>query len=331
MSIVITGGGTGGHLAIAKAIKEELNKRAIKPIFIGSTKGQDRDWFGDDEGWEERYFLETSGVVDKRGFAKLQSLWKISKNVLEIKKIFDRYRVKRVLSVGGYSAAPASIGAVIYRKNLFIHEQNAVMGRLNRSLKPFAKKLFLDHSYYPVQEIFFQQQRVREEIKTIIFLGGSQGAKAINEFAFNIAPLLKERDIKIIHQCGKRDFDRCKEFYQKEGIEVDLFDFSDKLPLKMSMADFAISRSGAGMLWELTACGLPALFIPYPYAAGDHQYYNAKYLSDQNLALLRREDELNEDDILSEIFKLDLKEMSQRLIFISDKSGAKHVVDELLG
>jgi UDP-N-acetylglucosamine--N-acetylmuramyl-(pentapeptide) pyrophosphoryl-undecaprenol N-acetylglucosamine transferase len=96
------------------------------------------------------------------------------------------------------------------------------------------------------------------------------------------------------------------------------------------MADFAISRSGAGMLWELTACGVPSLFIPYPYAAGDHQYYNAKYLFDQNLCLLKRENELGLS-VMDEVFKLDLKEMSQRLIFISDKSGAKHVVDELLG
>jgi len=90
--IAITGGGTGGHLAIAKAIKEELNKRGIKPIFIGSTYGQDKDWFENDEGFKEKYFFETQGVVNKKGFKKFSSLLNILKYSKECKYIFEKKR-----------------------------------------------------------------------------------------------------------------------------------------------------------------------------------------------------------------------------------------------
>ncbi len=329
VSIVITGGGTGGHLAIAKVIKEELNRRGIEPIFIGSTKGQDRQWFGTDSGWSKKLFLETSGVVDKRGLSKLSSLFSILKESLKLQRFFKENRVKAVLSVGGYSAAPASFAAVITPSTkLYIQEQNAVMGSLNRVLTPFAAKVF-NTDTFPIREIFFEKARVREELKTIIFLGGSQGARAINNFARSIAKTLDAKGIKIIHQCGKNDYQNLKEFYTEAGIDAELFSFSRELVDFMFRADFAISRAGASTLWELTANGLPALFVPYPYAAGDHQYYNAKYLADKGLALLKREGELN-SLVLKEIERINLKEISTKLMHVAKRDGAKRIVDALL-
>jgi UDP-N-acetylglucosamine--N-acetylmuramyl-(pentapeptide) pyrophosphoryl-undecaprenol N-acetylglucosamine transferase len=329
LSIVITGGGTGGHLAIAKAIKEELNQRGIRPVFIGSTYGQDRSWFEDDKGFEKRYFFATSGVVNKRGFGKVKSLFDISKKVLDVKKIYKDHQIRSVLSVGGYSAAPASFGAILFKKDFFIHEQNAVMGRLNSLLKPFAKQVFFnDPNFYPVREEFFESSRVRDEIKRVIFLGGSQGARAINEFAMKVAPKLSKSGIKITHQTGKSDEQKLKEFYQKEGIEADCFAFSPTLAQKISEADFAIARAGASTIWELCANGLPALFIPYPYAAGDHQYHNARFLSRQNLALLKREDSLRED-VLYEIFALNLRKISQKIATLPNRDAPKLIVDRL--
>ena len=329
MSIVITGGGTGGHLAIAKAIKEELNQRGMKPVFIGSTYGQDRSWFEDDEGFEKRYFFATSGVVNKRGFAKVKSIFDISKRVLDVKEIFKKHEIKSVLSVGGYSAAPASFGAILFKKDFYIHEQNAVMGRLNALLKPFAKEVFFnDPNLYPIREEFFKSCRVRDEIKRVIFLGGSQGARAINEFAMKVAVRLSKSGIKITHQTGKSDEQKLKELYQKEGIEADCFAFSPDLSQKISEADFAIARAGASTIWELCANGLPALFIPYPYAAGDHQYHNAKFLSQDNLALLKREESLRED-VLDEIFALNLHKISQKIATLPNRDASKLIVDRL--
>jgi len=325
--IAITGGGTGGHLVIAKAIKEELNKRGIKPIFIGSTYGQDRAWFENDDGWSEKYFFETSGVVNKKGIKKLSSLFTILKYTLKTRKIFKKHNITKVFSVGGYSAAPASFGAILFKKEYFIHEQNAYMGKLNKLLSPYARRVFstfFHNDPYPVREEFFDNARNRKEIKIIIFLGGSQGAKAINDFAFEVAKMKK---FKIIHQTGKLDYERCKNFYEENKLEVDYFDFDSNLIQKMKEADFAVSRAGASTLFELVSNQLPTLFIPYPYAAGNHQYYNAKWLVDKNLAFLRLQDEVD-IGVFEEIENIDI--ISNKLKDINHKNGSKIIVDEIL-
>jgi len=321
--IAITGGGTGGHLVIAKAIKEELNKRGIKPIFIGSTYGQDKKWFSDDKGWEEVYFFDTSGVVNKKGIKKVFSLLNILKFTLKTYSIFKKHKIKKVFSVGGYSAASSSFGAILFRKEFYIHEQNAYMGRLNKLLTPFAKRVFSTFFYndpYPIREEFFEKARVRNEIKTIIFLGGSQGAKQINDFAFEVA---KTKKYKIIHQTGSRDFKRCQEFYEKNNLDVEYFDFNPNLIDKIKEADFAVSRAGASTLFELVSNQLPALFIPYPYAANNHQYYNAKWLVDKGLAFLSNEPKIKMLDV-----KIDI--ISNKLKNINRLDGAKIIVDEIL-
>lgn len=335
MNIAITGGGTGGHLTIAKAIKEELNKRGIKPIFIGSTYGQDKAWFEEDEGWEEKYFFETSGVVNKKGFAKLGALVDIFKATISSRHIFKTHEIDAVFSVGGYSAAPASFAAIMARKKFYMHEQNAVMGKLNKLLAPKATMLFSSYhdsliKDYPIRDIYFDNARVRKEIKSIIFLGGSQGASSINDFALSIAKTLQEKEIKIIHQCGKRDLEKCQKFYHDKGIEVDLFDFSKELEEKIKEADFAICRAGASTVWELTASKLPALFIPYPHAAGNHQYHNARFLVDKGLALMATQDVLK-PEILDDIFALDLQKMSEGLAIMIERDGAEKIVDVVLG
>jgi UDP-N-acetylglucosamine--N-acetylmuramyl-(pentapeptide) pyrophosphoryl-undecaprenol N-acetylglucosamine transferase len=325
--IAITGGGTGGHLVIAKAIKEELNKREIKPIFIGSSYGQDKAWFENDDGWQEKYFFDTSGVVNKKGIKKVLSLSNILKYSFKTREIFKKHNINRVFSVGGYSAAPASFGAVFFKRALFIHEQNAYMGKLNRVLSPFAKRVFNTFLYndpYPVRNEFFDKARVRKEIKTIIFLGGSQGAKAINDFAMQVA---KTKKYKIIHQTGKKDYERCAKFYKENNLEVDCFDFSLNLVDKITKADFAVSRAGASTLFELSANQIPTLFVPYPYAAANHQYYNAKFLADKKLAFLRFQNELNLD-VFNEIE--DIESISHKLKEINSINGVKVIVDKIL-
>ena len=327
--VLITGGGTGGHLKIAKVIQKELNNQGIKPVYVGSTSGADKEWFENDNGFSYTYFLDSSGVVNKKGIKKLSSLNNLIKLSFVAKKIIKKHNIKAVFSVGGYSAAPASFGAVLSNTPLFIHEQNAKIGSLNKILKPFSKKFFNTFLYndpYPVEDIFFDTARVRKEIKTIIFLGGSQGALAINNLAMQIAKELK--GIKIIHQTGKRDFKRVKEFYEKNSIDADVFDFDKNLIEKIKKADFAISRSGASTLFELAANQIPTLFIPYPYAAGDHQYLNAKFLADKNAAIVKRD--LSKNEFFKILQNLNLEKMSKNLAIINKKNGANYIVSNIL-
>ncbi len=333
INIAITGGGTGGHLAIAKSLKEELNKRGIKPIFIGSINGQDKEWFFHDSGFEKTYFLDSKGVVNKKGFKKLVVLLDILKATLTCKNIFRTHNVNAVFCVGGYSAAPASFASLLCFKPLYIHEQNAVIGTLNKLLKPFAKEFFSSYESsskvqeYPVSKGFFDKQRVRSELKSIIFLGGSQGAKFINELAMKNAKVLIDKGLHVIHQTGKNQFDEIKEFYEKNSLHVDCFDFSKELVSKITQADFAISRAGASTLWELSANALPTLFIPFPHAAKNHQYFNAKKLQDNQMALLIKESEMAQKNLLDILEDINIAEISQKLLASTDKNAMKKIAD----
>ncbi len=338
-TIVICGGGTGGHLAVAKALNEELVSRGCRTVFVGSSSGQDKMWFENDAAFSEKFFLPSSGVVNKKGLGKLFSLFNILKLAFKCRKIFKTYAVKAVVSVGGYSAAPAAFAAIISRTPLFIHEQNAVIGNLNKLLKPLAKGFFSSYFKpvfsYPVAERFFSATRLRSELKTVIFLGGSQGAAAINSLALKLAPVFKQKGVKIIHQCGKNSLESLQEEYKKLGLageELDLFDFDPKIELKMSRADLAISRAGAGTLWELTANALPSVFVPYPHAANNHQVFNAKFLVDQNLAkfCFQKGGDIDADEMLNLINEMDISRISSKLSRQIDNGGARKIVDEIL-
>ncbi|TWO30176.1 undecaprenyldiphospho-muramoylpentapeptide beta-N-acetylglucosaminyltransferase [Campylobacter lanienae] len=332
--IAITGGGTGGHLAIAKAFANELNSRGIKAIFIGSSSGQDKMWFENSDIFEATYFLNSSGVVNKRGFGRLKSLINILNLAFKCKRIFKFHKVSSVISVGGYSAAPAAFGAIIWGKKLYIHEQNAVIGRLNLILKPFAREFFSSYFEpkfdYPVDEKFFKISRIRKNLNTILFLGGSQGANFINNLALSLAKDLDKNGIKIIHQCGQKDYEIIVEKYKELNIKAEVFAFSKDIDLFMSRADFCISRAGASTIWELCAASLPTLFIPFPYAANNHQFYNAKFLKDQDAAMVLKEDEIDNKNLLNIIYNLNLEDISQKLINLLNKNGSKVIIDRIL-
>jgi len=181
---------------------------------------------------------------------------------------------------------------------------------------------------YPIKDIYFKTARVRDKVKTIIFLGGSQGAKAINELALNLAPILKQQDISIIHQAGEKNIQEVKQAYKDMGIKAEVFGFSTKLPEYIAQADFAIARSGASTLWELSANALPALYIPYPYVASDHQYYNAKFLVDQNLAYLQREKDIDIKKIEAIIMQ-NMSDISTKLQQVIQEDGANSIADRL--
>jgi len=320
---------------IAEAIVEAAVADGHESIFIGSTKGQDRKYFEKNSPFSHVYFLETTGVVNQKGLGKLKALYKIFKAFLRSRKILKEQKVDAIYSVGGFSAAPASFAALSLGKPLFIHEQNAVTGRLNALLKPFAKSFVSAYDAnspiagYPVKEVFYKTAHLRKELKTIIFLGGSHGAKAINDLALDVAWKLKKRGISIIHQAGEADYERVKEAYEKLGVEVELYAFTKELPALIERADMAVSRSGASTLWELTTNGCPAFYIPYPYAAGDHQYYNAKFIVDNEMGWCEREGDGLKSKLLAAIKEPQLKQKSQKLLEYAKKDVANQMIKDV--
>jgi len=334
--IVITGGGTGGHLSIAKAVATELKKLGQEAVFIGSNSGQDRAWFEGSELFSSCHFLDSSGVVNKRGLSKISSLLNIIKLSKSAAKIVKNENAKAVFSVGGFSSAPASLASIYLKKPLYIHEQNSVKGSLNRVLEPFSKELFSSYDKrsklknYPVRKEFFDSYRFRSEIETIGFFGGSQGARFINDLAISMAKELCDKGINIVHQCGKNDEERVKKAYEELEVEAKVYGFYDKPWELFSEVDFAISRSGAGMLWELSACGVPALFIPYPYAAGNHQFFNAKFLLDSGACRLSMQEGVTKEYVLK-LIDDGIKGLSENLRDKIEYGGAEEIARFITG
>ena len=334
-NILITGGGTGGHLSIAKVLATELKKRDYNLIFVGSTIGQDKEWFLDSDIFEKTYFLKSKGFVNKNIFQKIIYPFFFIQLIYQAIKIIKYYKIDKIISVGGFSAAPASFASILMRKKLFIHEQNCAIGLLNKILKPFSMIFFSSYdadspvSDYPIDNKFFQIYRKRDSVKTILFLGGSQGARAINKFAMDMAKYLNDNGIKIIHQCGKLDFECVKQFYEENNINAECFPFAKEIEKYMYLADIAISRSGAGSLWELSAAGIPTLFVPYPYAASDHQYKNALFLQSKNLCFLCRESDLKKEN-LDTLLKSDVESISLALKMAILPDGCARIIDNIL-
>lgn len=352
--VLITGGGTGGHLSIARALGDECARRGFEMVYIGSNSGQDRAWFEKSEIFMHKYFLNSTGVVNKRGFGLVKSVWMQVCAVLKSYQILRTHKIDFVISVGGFSAGGGSLAAILTRTPLFIHEQNSVSGMLNRALSPFARAIFgsfemgrknFIHTAYPINEIYHKCARVRDKINTILFLGGSQGAVAINDFALRISNELLKRDIRIIHQCGKRDFERVKSAYNAlHSDKITLFDFSDDLVCFVAQADFCVSRAGAGALWELCANALPCYFVPYPFAAKNHQFHNAQFLKKRGLCEVVEQKNLNDEAFLKYIdamnginstsdsatFMPNITQISTNLANLPYKNGSKEIIDKIL-
>jgi UDP-N-acetylglucosamine--N-acetylmuramyl-(pentapeptide) pyrophosphoryl-undecaprenol N-acetylglucosamine transferase len=273
-------------------------------------------------------------VVNQGPIGKIRSLARLTREIFRARRILRREEAGAVFSVGGYSAAPAAIAAVLSGIPLVIHEQNAVSGSLNRLLRPFAKAFISSYDSdspihaYPVKSVFFEKARVRREVKRILFLGGSQGAVAINKLALALAPELQRRGIAITHQAGERNLDEVRQAYEELGIEAEVFGFSDRIPEWMAEADFAVARAGASTLWELAANGLPTLFVPYPYAAGDHQYHNARFLAEKGLAWVIREEALRPEEV-PELFDEDLERISRGLMEEVSPAGSAEIAELL--
>jgi UDP-N-acetylglucosamine--N-acetylmuramyl-(pentapeptide) pyrophosphoryl-undecaprenol N-acetylglucosamine transferase len=265
---------------------------------------------------------------------KFVALYKIFKAFLRAKSILKKEGVDATYSVGGFSSAPASFASLFLKVPFFIHEQNAVKGRLNSILQPYATNYICAYDKetpiegYPVEEIFFESARVRESLKTIIFLGGSHGARAINDLALSVAKELESRGIKILHQAGESDFERVESAYKELGVEVELYGFTKELDTLIARADLAISRAGASTLWELSANGCPALFVPYPYAAGDHQYHNAEFIVKNDLGWCEREGESLKQKLL-EVLDEPLAERSKKLLEYAKKDVALKMIEDV--
>ena len=314
MRLIVTGGGTGGHVFPALEVARLARAEGWDVLYLGSHRGQ------------ERHSCEKAGIPF-RGFPSqpLYSLktpagWKAGVNLfrasVQARGALKRARPHVVFSTGGYSSAPVVTGARGLHIPFVIHEQNSVPGRTNliasKKAAFVATTFNAADAHFPEAKVVRTGMPVREELRTlaashhllidvnplhILVVGGSQGAAALNEAALATAARMTERDLRWTHITGKTHFETIFPTFEKLGIsqiyEVKSFLEGIAMGEQYARSSLVVSRSGAGTLSELAAFRLPSVLVPYPAAYANHQFHNAEEFAQIGAAVVIRQDGLH--------------------------------------
>ncbi len=347
---IIAGGGTGGHLYPGIAIAQELKRRVVgaEVLFVGHGRGVTGDVLRR-EGFSFKE-IKVSPIKGKRIWGGIKAVLTLPVACRQSAKIIGRFDPQAVVGVGGYSAGPVVLMASLMKKACYIQEQNIYPGLTNRILSKWVRKIFISYEasadFFPADKTLFTGNPVRSNLTqlplkkeavqglglsrdrfTVFVFGGSQGARRINLCMLEALPYLspeKER-LQVIHQTGESDYAWVSAAYEKQEISVNVSPFIHDMPGAYAAADLIICRAGATTLAEITTVGKPALLIPYPYAADNHQQKNAKVLADEDAAQIMSDDELSGEKLAQVI--LDLMANRERLIRMSNKSKALGLPD----
>lgn len=289
--LVIGAGGTGGHIYAGLSIAQRWKDEGGDVLFVGSSYGMEKKLI-------RNFPLEVLNIspFKGKGIRGVLILFQIPFSILKVISLFLRKRPSVVLGIGGYASFPVCFSAWIMRIPLAIMEQNTIPGLTNKILSGISSLCFTgfdtSRRYLKAKKIIFSGNPVRKEVKnfpyqmvenrsdypTIMVLGGSQGARFLNELMPEVFKNLLDYGIrtKVIHQTGKTDMEFVESRYKELGIEAEVFDFNPDIHIFLSRAHLAVCRAGALTIAELSTAGVPAIFIPYPYAAYNHQFTNAK-------------------------------------------------------
>jgi UDP-N-acetylglucosamine--N-acetylmuramyl-(pentapeptide) pyrophosphoryl-undecaprenol N-acetylglucosamine transferase len=309
MRAILAGGGTGGHVIPAIAIAQELRSRyGAEVLFIGTARGLENRLVPA-AGFPLQ--LVKVGALNRVSLAtRLKTIFDLPRAVLAARKMLIEFQPDVVIGVGGYASGPAMLAAICRRIATLAFEPNFVPGFANRVVAHFVSAAavhFEETGRYfhnpvvtgvPVRPAFFQIPRKPyvQASPTLLVFGGSQGARAINLAVIRVLPELMKRvpGLRIIHQTGERDYNEVRAAYEQAGIPAEVSKFIDDMPGYFARSDLVLCRSGASTVAEITAAGKPAIFVPFPLAADDHQRRNAEALEKAQAAVVLEETRLDE-------------------------------------
>jgi len=309
MKVILAGGGTGGHVIPAIAIAQEMRSRyAAEALFIGTARGL-----------ENRLVPATGfplqlvkvGALNRVSLAtRIKTIFDLPRAIFSAGRMLSEFQPDIVIGVGGYASGPAMLAAIRRRVPTLAFEPNFVPGFANRMVAHFVSAAavhFEETGRYfrnpvvtgvPVRPAFFQIPRKPYDpaSPTLLVFGGSQGARAINQAVIRSLPELMRRapQLRIIHQTGERDYNEVRAAYEQAGVAAEVSKFIDDMPGYFARADLVLCRSGASTVAEITAAGKPAIFVPFPLAADDHQRRNAEALEKAQAAVVLEETRLDE-------------------------------------
>jgi UDP-N-acetylglucosamine--N-acetylmuramyl-(pentapeptide) pyrophosphoryl-undecaprenol N-acetylglucosamine transferase len=344
MRAILAGGGTGGHVIPALAIAQQLQKDyAAEALFIGTARGIENRLVPA-AGFSLK--LVQVGALNRVSFkTRLKTFADLPRAVWESRRILSEFQPDIVIGVGGYASGPAMLAAILSRVPTLVFEPNFVPGFANRLVAPLvsgAAVHFPETGRYfrhcevtgvPVREAFFHiANHNATGTKTLLVFGGSQGAHAINQVVMDSAANLLQHipGIRIVHQTGEPDYNDAQAAYANLGSSVEVYRFIDDMPGAFARADLLICRSGASTVAEVTASGKPAIFVPFPRAADDHQKRNAEALERAGAAIMLEESSLSRESLVDAVRKLfgessRLEEMSDAARKLSHPNAARDI------
>ncbi len=323
LKVVMAGGGTGGHLFPGIAIAQELMARnSQNEVVFASTGNQ----------FEQRVLskmnlalerITVEGIKGRGLWNQVKSICKLPKGIIQSMRIVIRFKPNLIVGLGSYSAGPVVLAAWLLRKKIVLHEQNLLPGITNRMLARFAVRIFVsfedtkvrfapqkvqftgnpvrhDILNYAGHHVAEEEREARQKPFTILIIGGSQGAHRINLAVIEALEYLTIKEkLAFVHQTGAADEKTVKDAYGGHHITSQVGSFFDHMAALYQDADLIICRAGATTVAEITALGKAVIFIPFPYAADNHQVLNAQSLSKCGAAEMILEKDLN-GNILAE-------------------------------
>ncbi len=346
--IILTTGGTGGHIFPALAVAEELAKQEhVRLLFVGSHYGPEKK-LATRVGLEFKG-LPVRGILGRGTKAIGAGLAMIYSYALAL-GIMRKFKPSHVIGFGGYAAFAPMMAAQSMGIATYVHEQNAVVGLSNKVQGYFAKKIFLGMSEakgFNTEKCIVTGNPIRSAIakisekahdfsgKRLLVVGGSQGAKALNDIIINNFEKLNAEKIQVRHQCGAGDYERVEAAYCASNQPIDqLFAFIDDMPSAYDWADLVLCRSGASTIAELSGAGRGAIFVPFPFATHDHQTHNAQLLVKHDAAMMHAERTMKNHDVISDILELlnkpeKLEAMANAAKSVNLGNAAKNIVNNL--
>lgn len=357
MRLLIAGGGTGGHLFPGIAVAEE---------FLAREKGNEVLFVGTWKGIEARvlpklgYPLEcitAAGIRGKGSIARAKGLAMFLYGYAQSRKILKEFKPDLVLGVGGYASAPALLAARGMQIPRFIHEQNAIPGFTNKMLSTVAERIFISleesRKFFPAERTLLTGNPLRRQILDqvsasgeevaaddafhLLVFGGSLGAHRINLAMGEALPHLEavKGRLRITHQTGENDLGEVTTVYEEQGFPAEPVAFIDSMADAYRWADLIVCRAGATTIAEVTACGKPCVFIPFPHAVDDHQRRNAEALLKCGAGQMIIEKELS-GELLAKTIR-ELMDEPEKLRAIGDAArklarldAAQVIVDEMM-
>lgn len=332
MKVIVTGGGTGGHIYPALAIADKFMEMDPENdiLYVGNCEGIEKDVVP-----KSGYPME---LVDARWLDKInpkevvRTGFRVTKGIAESLRVIKKYNPDVIIGTGGYVCFPVLVAGHMLKKLCYLHEQNAYPGLANRTLEKFVKRIFLGFpeagQYFkepekhvtagnPVRKNFFRLTRreAREKLGipqddfVVFTFGGSLGSRKINEVAFELLKIFNGHPgVRLIMGTGKWYYQENMDLIAEDGIDIKenitIRDYIEKMDLCLMACDVVISRAGALSVAETTVCGKAAILIPSPNVTGNHQYYNAKSVADRGGAFLIEEKDLDLQEVTGYVLKL---------------------------